>query len=73
MLCDYREAGPEPRLEEILADPIVRSLLRCDGIEVTDLVAFLDQTRVKLAIDAGRIHSNGASRATAKAGAASPH
>jgi len=34
----YQQAGVEPSLEEVLADPIVQLVLRRDRFEVRDLV-----------------------------------
>ena len=33
----WREAGDEPALDEVLADPIVHLVMRRDGVEITDL------------------------------------
>jgi hypothetical protein len=44
----YQQAGVEPSLDEVLADPIVRLVLRRDRIEVRDLVQYLDEARDRL-------------------------
>ena len=49
MSGDYREAGVKPCLDEILADPIVRLILRRDGIALKDLVEFLGRVCAKQA------------------------
>jgi hypothetical protein len=41
----YQEAGVEPALNELLADPIVQLFLRRDRIEVRDLIEYLDEAR----------------------------
>jgi hypothetical protein len=48
MSRDYQEAGVEPSLDEVLADPIVQLVLRRDRIEVRDLVQYLDEARTRV-------------------------
>ena len=38
----------EPRLEEILADPIVKAVMEADGVDLRELVAELQQTATLL-------------------------
>jgi len=38
----------EPRLEEILADPIVKAVMEADGVDLRGLVAELQQTATLL-------------------------
>lgn len=44
----YQQAGVEPPLDEVLADPIVHLLLRRDRIEVRDLAQYLVKARSML-------------------------
>jgi|tagenome__1003787_1003787.scaffolds.fasta_scaffold12534874_1 hypothetical protein len=37
--------GTEPRLHEILADPIVHALMRCDGVSGAALESLIAQAR----------------------------
>jgi hypothetical protein len=45
----WREAGQEPTLEQVLADPIVHLLMLRDGIELAALNAVIAQARAVLA------------------------
>jgi hypothetical protein len=38
----------EPRLEEILADPIVKAVMEADGVDLRELMAELQQTATLL-------------------------
>ena len=44
----YQQAGVEPPLDEVLADPIVHLVLRRDRIEVRDVVQYLNEARDRL-------------------------
>jgi hypothetical protein len=44
----YRNAGCEPPLEELLADPIMKLLLARDGIDPADLRCYLRALRARL-------------------------
>jgi hypothetical protein len=44
-MSEYCRAGHEPPLSEILADPIVRLVMRRDGLEATDLLAVAEAAR----------------------------
>jgi hypothetical protein len=41
-------AGPEPSLDEALADPIIRLLLRCDRLTVDDVRAAVRRSGVRM-------------------------
>ncbi len=41
----YAEGGVEPRLEELLADPLTEALMRRDGVSVTSLRELISSTR----------------------------
>ena len=51
----YHQAGAEPSLEEVLADPIVRLILRRDRIDVGILLKYVDEARSRLQGDADTI------------------
>jgi hypothetical protein len=42
MAHDYRQAGAEPSLQEILVDPIVHLVMRSDRIAMADLIRALE-------------------------------
>jgi hypothetical protein len=44
----YQNAGCEPPLEELLTDPMVKLLLKRDGIDPADLRRYLCSIREKL-------------------------
>ena len=46
----YAHAGPEPRLEELLSDPLIRLLMRADRVEPAELRRLLGRGRQTLAI-----------------------
>ncbi len=48
MAGDFQDAGVEPALEDLLADPLVQLLLERDGVEMTDLRGFLTAVRTRL-------------------------
>jgi len=41
----YAHAGPEPRLEELLSDPLIRLVMRADRIEPAELRRLLGLRR----------------------------
>lgn len=41
----YAHAGPEPRLEDLLSDPLVRLLMRADRIDPADVRRLLGRRR----------------------------
>jgi hypothetical protein len=45
---NWREGGIEPSLEEMMSDPIVRLVLRRDGLTSPAVVRFLWETRDRL-------------------------
>jgi hypothetical protein len=48
---DYARAGVEPALEEMLRDPIVRLVMRRDGLEPRDVRCVVVATRRRLSGD----------------------
>lgn len=44
----WREAGIEPLLNEVLGDPLVRQVMRRDGVTFGDLVGVIAQAQMKL-------------------------
>ena len=59
IVYDYRQAGAEPSLEEILVDPIVLLVMRRDRIAVADLIRCVEEAR-------DRLRSGGASTKAAR-------
>ena len=49
----YEDAGLEPSLEDLLADPIVRLVLARDRIDPAELQSLLAQVRERLQAPAG--------------------
>jgi hypothetical protein len=45
----YSEAGHEPSIAEVLAEPIVRTLMKRDAVSEEALVAVIDHARAQLA------------------------
>ncbi len=43
----WSTGGCEPRLEDVLADPIVRQLMRRDGVEPAELRALIARVRAR--------------------------
>jgi hypothetical protein len=41
----YAEGGIEPKLEELLRDPLTEALMRRDGVSVASLRALISNTR----------------------------
>jgi hypothetical protein len=41
----YAEGGVEPRLEELLTDPLTEALMRRDGVSVSSLRELISSTR----------------------------
>lgn len=41
----YAEGGVEPKLEELLSDPLTEVLMRRDGVSVTSLRELISSTR----------------------------
>jgi hypothetical protein len=41
----YAEAGIEPKLEELLRDPLTEALMRRDGVSVASLRELISSTR----------------------------
>jgi hypothetical protein len=41
----YANAGPEPSIHDVLADPIVRLLLARDRLDASEVGAFLEERR----------------------------
>ena len=41
----YAHAGPEPRLDDLLSDPLVRLLMRADRVEAADVRRLLGLRR----------------------------
>ena len=41
----YSEGGVEPRLEELLTDPLTEALMRRDGVSVSSLRELISSTR----------------------------
>ena len=50
--------GFEPELDEIIKDPIVKSLMARDGVNTEDLLAVLDQARPRSAIERAKPRSS---------------
>lgn len=48
----YDHAGCEPRLDEVVADPVVRLTMRCDGVRERELWQVIREGRVRLDEDA---------------------
>jgi hypothetical protein len=48
MAHDYRQAGAEPSLQEVLVDPIVHLVMRSDRIAMADLIRALEEARDRL-------------------------
>ena len=44
----WQESGIEPSLEDMLADPLIRLVMQCDGISKADVEDVIDQTRARL-------------------------
>ncbi len=44
----WAHAGPEPELDDMLADPIVHLVLKRDGLTRDDVVAVMRQARFKI-------------------------
>ena len=51
----YHQAGLEPSLDEVLADPIVHLILQRDRIDVGTLLQYVDEARSRLQRDADTI------------------
>ena len=47
---NYREAGAEPTVEELMADPIMHLILKRDGIAAADTWEAVEITRRRLAV-----------------------
>ncbi|HTI86293.1 MAG TPA: hypothetical protein VL966_06790 [Alphaproteobacteria bacterium] len=45
----YSTAGQEPSIAEVLAEPIVRTLMKRDAVSEEALVAVIDRARAELA------------------------
>lgn len=45
---EWREAGEEPALAQVLDDPIVRMVMRRDGVEIADLKAVIARAQAAL-------------------------
>lgn len=43
-------SDPEPRLEELLDDPVLHALMACDGISRPSLETLIVQTRLRLGL-----------------------
>ena len=43
----WSEAGIEPRLDDVLADPLVRTLMRRDGVSSEELRDILEALRAR--------------------------
>ena len=48
----YIEAGQEPSIAEVLAEPIVRAVMRRDAISETALIRVIDRAREQLELRA---------------------
>jgi hypothetical protein len=44
----YLQGGVEPRLGDLLNDPMTRAILRCDGVSPNALRALIDDVRTAL-------------------------
>jgi len=44
----WREAGSEPRLSELLSDPLVHEVMRRDGVSQAELALVIAEARMKL-------------------------
>lgn len=55
---DYAHAGVEPLLEEVLHDPIVRAVMRRDGVEPRELAAVIAGARRRLFPPAAAPHGS---------------
>ena len=48
MRCGYARAGREPALEEVLRDPVVRPVMRRDGLAPADVHRVVNAARCRL-------------------------
>ena len=48
----YLEAGQEPSIAEVLAEPIVRAVMRRDAISEAALIGMIDRAREQLELRA---------------------
>ena len=44
---NWAEAGVEPRLDDMIADPLVRVIMRHDGVSTEELRGMLEALRAK--------------------------
>ena len=44
----WQNSGIEPKLEGILADPLIQLVMQCDGVSRTEIEKVIDQTRTRL-------------------------
>jgi hypothetical protein len=44
---NWREAGIEPKLDDVLADPLVRTVMRRDGVTSEELRDILEALRAR--------------------------
>ena len=51
-LSGYLEAGQEPSIAEVLAEPIVQAVMRRDAISEAALVGMIDRAREQLELRA---------------------
>lgn len=63
MICQNLDlasrAGAEPRLGDMLEDPIVIQLMRRDGVDREDLLDLLDAARLRLRLSAVPVQGAG--------------
>jgi hypothetical protein len=50
----WREPGIEPRLADVMADPLVRLLMRRDGVTFVDMTLIIERARSRLRTDPPR-------------------
>ena len=70
MSTTWDEPGPEPSLDDVLSDPIVRLLMQGDGTEECEVRKLLERVRASLAVAgpslAGPAQGGGRQRARRK-------
>jgi hypothetical protein len=48
-MCEWAEPRHEPPLAEILAEPVIRAVMRRDGVEPGEIMALLEGVRQRSA------------------------
>lgn len=49
----WGKAGVEPSLGELLADPSIRAVMRCDGVTAASLEAIIDEAKRRMQMKSG--------------------